>query len=155
MRIGHGFDVHRFGGSGPLIIGGVPIPYKQGLIAHSDGDVVLHSLCDALLGAIGDGDIGEHFSNTDIIWKNVCSSKMLKHVYSKVCFHGYVLGNADITIIAQSPKMKPYVEMMSVVISKNLKTNINNINVKATTTEYLGFIGRKEGIACESVVLLK
>lgn len=154
MRIGHGFDVHKFGGEGPVIIGGVDVPYEQGLLAHSDGDVALHALCDALLGAIAAGDIGRHFPDTDDTWKGVDSRKLLREVYRQVQDKGYVLGNADITIVAQAPKMAPYIQEMQKVIAEDLATDIGNVNVKATTTEKLGFTGRKEGIATEAVVLL-
>lgn len=154
IRIGHGFDVHKFGGQGPVIIGGVAIPYTQGLIAHSDGDVALHALCDALLGAIAAGDIGRHFPDTDDKWKGADSRALLRDVYRRVREQGYKLGNADITIIAQAPKMAPYIEAMCQVIAEDLDTELGNINVKATTTEKLGFTGRKEGIATEAVVLL-
>ncbi|WP_428771490.1 2-C-methyl-D-erythritol 2,4-cyclodiphosphate synthase [Vibrio sp.] len=154
IRIGHGFDVHKFGGEGPVIIGGVAIPYEQGLIAHSDGDVALHALSDALLGAIAAGDIGRHFPDTDDKWKGADSRMLLRDVYRRVKSAGYQLGNADITIIAQAPKMAPYIEAMCACIAEDLETDLANINVKATTTERLGFTGRKEGIATEAVVLL-
>jgi len=154
FRIGHGFDVHKLGGEGPVIIGGVAIPYEKGLIAHSDGDVALHALCDALLGAIGAGDIGRHFPDTDEQWKGVDSRELLKEVYRKVIEYGYKLGNADVTIIAQAPKMASYIDSMCQVIADDLNTNDHSVNVKATTSEALGFTGRKEGIACEAVVLL-
>ncbi|MDA0129847.1 2-C-methyl-D-erythritol 2,4-cyclodiphosphate synthase [Vibrio sp. MarTm2] len=154
IRIGHGFDVHKFGGEGPVIIGGVALPYEQGLIAHSDGDVALHALSDALLGAIAEGDIGRHFPDTDDKWKGADSRALLRDVYRRVKEKGYVLGNADITIMAQAPKMAPYIEAMCQVIAQDLETDIGNVNVKATTTERLGFTGRKEGIATEAVVLL-
>ncbi len=155
IRIGHGFDVHKFGGDGPIIIGGVSIPYEQGLIAHSDGDVALHALTDALLGAISQGDIGRHFPDTDEQWKGANSRELMKKVYRLVNEKGYQIGNLDVTIIAQSPKMLPYIQCMRDVISEDLRTSVDNVNVKATTTEKLGFTGRKEGIACEAVVLLK
>ncbi|WED27098.1 2-C-methyl-D-erythritol 2,4-cyclodiphosphate synthase [Vibrio sp. DW001] len=155
IRIGHGFDVHKFGGDGPIIIGGVSIPYEQGLIAHSDGDVALHALTDALLGAISQGDIGRHFPDTDEQWKGANSRELMKEVYRLVNEKGYQIGNLDVTIIAQSPKMLPYIQCMRDVISEDLRTSVDNVNVKATTTEKLGFTGRKEGIACEAVVLLK
>ncbi|MFC1236991.1 2-C-methyl-D-erythritol 2,4-cyclodiphosphate synthase [Vibrio sp. F74] len=155
IRIGHGFDVHKFGGDGPIIIGGVSIPYEQGLIAHSDGDVALHALTDALLGAISQGDIGRHFPDTDEQWKGANSRELMKEVYRLVNDKGYQIGNLDVTIIAQSPKMSPYIQCMRDVISEDLRTSVDNVNVKATTTEKLGFTGRKEGIACEAVVLLK
>nr|WP_321459650.1 2-C-methyl-D-erythritol 2,4-cyclodiphosphate synthase [uncultured Vibrio sp.] len=154
IRIGHGFDVHKFGGEGPVIIGGVSVPYEQGLIAHSDGDVALHALSDALLGAIAAGDIGRHFPDTDDKWKGADSRELLKDVYRRVKEQGYRLGNADITIMAQAPKMAPHIEAMCEAIAQDLETDIGNINVKATTTERLGFTGRKEGIATEAVVLL-
>ncbi len=155
LRIGHGFDVHKFGGEGPVIIGGVAIPYEQGLIAHSDGDVALHALCDALLGAIAAGDIGRHFPDTDDKWKGADSRELLKDVYRRVKQQGYVLGNADVTIIAQAPKMAPYIEQMCQAIADDLDVAVSQVNVKATTSERLGFTGRKEGIACEAVVLLQ
>ncbi|WP_108743760.1 2-C-methyl-D-erythritol 2,4-cyclodiphosphate synthase [Salinivibrio sp. IB574] len=154
MRIGHGFDVHKFGGDGPVIIGGVAVPYEHGLLAHSDGDVALHALCDALLGAIAAGDIGQHFPDTSDEWKGADSRMLLRDVYRKVQEKGYRLGNADITIIAQAPKMGPHIPAMCAAIADDLKAPIDAINVKATTSERLGFTGRKEGIACEAVVLL-
>ncbi|EPM5419145.1 2-C-methyl-D-erythritol 2,4-cyclodiphosphate synthase [Vibrio parahaemolyticus] len=154
IRIGHGFDVHKFGGEGPVIIGGVAIPYEQGLIAHSDGDVALHALSDALLGAIAAGDIGRHFPDTDDKWKGANSRELLKDVYRRVKEQGYRLGNADVTIMAQAPKMAPHIDAMCAAIAEDLETDISNINVKATTTERLGFTGRKEGIATEAVVIL-
>ncbi len=154
IRIGHGFDVHKFGGPGPVIIGGVAIPYETGLLAHSDGDVALHALTDALLGAIAAGDIGRHFPDTDDKWKGVDSRELLRDVYLRVKQAGYELGNADITIMAQAPKMAPYIDDMCATIAQDLQTELGNINVKATTTERLGFTGRKEGIATEAVVLL-
>jgi len=154
IRIGHGFDVHKFGGEGPVIIGGVAIPYEQGLIAHSDGDVALHALTDALLGAIAAGDIGRHFPDTDDKWKGANSRELLKDVYRRVKEQGYRLGNADVTIMAQAPKMAPHIDAMCAAIAEDLESDISNINVKATTTERLGFTGRKEGIATEAVVLL-
>lgn len=154
IRIGHGFDVHKFGGEGPVIIGGVAIPYEQGLIAHSDGDVALHALTDALLGSIAAGDIGKHFPDTDDKWKGADSRALLREVYRFVKEKGYIIGNADVTIIAQAPKMLPFIQSMREAIASDLETDINNINVKATTTEKLGFTGRKEGIACEAVALI-
>ncbi len=154
IRIGHGFDVHKFGGEGPVIIGGVAVPYEQGLIAHSDGDVALHALTDALLGAIAAGDIGRHFPDTDDKWKGADSRELLKDVYKRVKGLGYRLGNADVTIMAQAPKMAPHIDAMCAAIAQDLETELSNVNVKATTTERLGFTGRKEGIACEAVVLL-
>lgn len=154
IRIGHGFDVHRFGGDGPIIIGGVEVPYEQGLLAHSDGDVALHALSDALLGAIAAGDIGKHFPDTDPAYKGADSRQLLRLVYQKVRELGFVLSNVDVTIIAQAPKMLPHIQAMREAIAKDLETAIGNVNVKATTTEKLGFTGRKEGIASEAVVLI-
>ncbi|MBC8949826.1 MULTISPECIES: 2-C-methyl-D-erythritol 2,4-cyclodiphosphate synthase [Xenorhabdus] len=154
MRIGHGFDVHKFGGEGPLIIGGVRIPYEQGLIAHSDGDVALHAATDALLGAAALGDIGKLFPDTDPAFKGADSRELLKEAYRRIRAKGYRLGNLDITIIAQAPKMLPHIPQMRVNLAEDLECHIDDINVKATTTEKLGFVGRKEGIACEAVALL-
>lgn len=154
IRIGHGFDVHKFGGEGPVIIGGVAVPYEQGLLAHSDGDVVLHAVCDALLGAIAAGDIGHHFPDTDDKWKGANSRDLLKDVYRRVLEEGYKLGNLDVTIMAQAPKMAPHIQAMRQAIAQDLNAALSQINVKATTTERLGFTGRKEGIAVESVVLI-
>ncbi|WP_350305253.1 2-C-methyl-D-erythritol 2,4-cyclodiphosphate synthase [Photorhabdus viridis] len=154
MRIGHGFDVHKFGGEGPIIIGGVRIPYEQGLLAHSDGDVALHAATDALLGAAALGDIGKLFPDTDPAFKGVDSRKLLREAYRRIRERGYRIGNLDITIIAQAPKMLPHVPQMRVNLAEDLQCHIDDINVKATTTEKLGFIGRKEGIACEAVALL-
>jgi len=154
LRIGHGFDVHKFGGNTPLMLGGVHVPYEYGLIAHSDGDVVLHAIADAVLGAMALGDIGKHFPDTDAEFKGADSRVLLRHCYQQVQDKGYRLGNLDVTIIAQAPKMAPHIEAMRATLSIDFKTNIDNINVKATTTEKLGFTGRKEGIAVEAVVLL-
>lgn len=154
IRIGHGFDVHRFGGDGPCILGGVKVPYEQGLIAHSDGDVVLHAISDALLGAIAAGDIGRHFPDTDPQFKGVDSRILLRDVFDRVKKSGFQLGNLDVTIIAQAPKMAPYIPDMCANLATDLQTTLSQVNVKATTTEKLGFTGRKEGIAVEAVVLL-
>jgi 2-C-methyl-D-erythritol 2,4-cyclodiphosphate synthase len=154
QRIGHGYDVHRFGPGDKLFIGGVKIPHKRGLIAHSDGDVLLHALADALLGAAGLGDIGQHFPDSDPIFKDKDSRELLRIVYTKVNAKGYYLVNADLTIIAQAPKMADYIPAMGINIAQDLKTTTDAINIKATTTEQLGFIGREEGIAAHSVVLL-
>ncbi|CDH19422.1 2-C-methyl-D-erythritol 2,4-cyclodiphosphate synthase [Xenorhabdus bovienii] len=154
MRIGHGFDVHKFGGEGPLVIGGVRIPYEQGLIAHSDGDVALHAATDALLGAAALGDIGKLFPDTDPAFKGADSRELLKEAYRRIRKKGYRIGNLDITIIAQAPKMLPHIPQMRVNLAEDLECHMDDINVKATTTEKLGFVGRKEGIACEAVALL-
>jgi 2-C-methyl-D-erythritol 2,4-cyclodiphosphate synthase len=154
MRIGQGYDVHRFKDDGDVILGGVKVPYEKGLEAHSDGDVVLHALCDALLGAVAMGDIGKHFPDTDPNFKGADSRVLLRHVYGLVQQKGYRLGNADITIIAQAPKMSPYTAEMCANIAADLNVTIDCINVKATTTEKLGFEGRKEGIAVQAIALL-
>ena len=154
MRIGHGYDVHKFGGQGPITIGGVKIDHEMGLLAHSDGDVALHALCDALLGAMALGDIGKHFPDTDPTFKGADSRGLLRQVFSQVKQRGFILGNLDLTIIAQAPKMAPHIDSMRAVIAQDLETDISQVNVKATTTEKLGFAGRKEGIACHAVVLL-
>ncbi|PKF79292.1 2-C-methyl-D-erythritol 2,4-cyclodiphosphate synthase [Vibrio sp. vnigr-6D03] len=154
IRIGHGFDVHKFGGEGPVIIGGVKVPYEFGLVAHSDGDVALHALSDALLGAIAEGDIGRHFPDTDDKWKGADSRALLRDVYRLVKEKGYIIGNVDVTIIAQAPKMAPHINAMCESIAEDLETDISNVNVKATTSERLGFTGRKEGIATEAVALI-
>jgi 2-C-methyl-D-erythritol 2,4-cyclodiphosphate synthase len=154
IRIGHGFDVHKFGGEGPCMLGGVPVPYEQGLLAHSDGDVVLHAVSDALLGAIAAGDIGRHFPDNDMTYEGIDSRILLRDVFAKVQAEGYRLGNLDVTIIAQAPKMAPHIEGMRAVMAADLQSTIQQINVKATTSERLGFTGRKEGIAVEAVVLV-
>ncbi len=154
IRIGQGYDVHRFVDEGDVILGGVKIDYPQGLEAHSDGDVVLHALCDALLGAAALGDIGKHFPDTDPEFKGADSRVLLRYVYNIVKEKGYILGNADITIIAQAPKMAPHIEAMCRNIAEDLEVAVEAINVKATTTEKLGFEGRKEGIAVQAVVLI-
>ena len=154
FRIGHGYDVHKFGSEKPLILGGVDVPHTTGLLAHSDGDVVLHALCDALLGAVSLGDIGHHFPDTDPAFAGADSGMLLRKVYSQVKQRGYVLGNTDITIVAQAPKMAPFIPSMQVKIAQLLEVEPSQINVKATTTEKLGFTGRKEGIATHAVALL-
>lgn len=154
LRIGHGYDVHKFGDSGPITICGVKIDYEQGLLAHSDGDVALHALCDALLGALALGDIGGHFPDTDAQFKGADSRALLRHVMTLVNEHGYEIGNLDLTIVAQAPKMAPHIQAMRENIRQDVNAQLNQVNVKATTTEKLGFAGRKEGIACYAVVLL-
>jgi 2-C-methyl-D-erythritol 2,4-cyclodiphosphate synthase len=155
IRIGQGYDVHRFIDEGDVILGGVKIDYDKGLEAHSDGDVVLHALSDALLGAASLGDIGKHFPDTDPNFKGADSRVLLRHVYSIVQEKGYQLVNADITIIAQAPKMAPHIVAMCGNIAEDLHVDIDCINVKATTTEKLGFEGRKEGIAVQAAVLIE
>lgn len=154
IRIGHGFDVHAFGEDRPLMIAGVEVPYHTGFIAHSDGDVALHALTDALLGAVALGDIGKLFPDTDMQYKNADSRGLLIEAYRQVQELGYKVGNVDVTIIAQAPKMRPHIDKMRQVIADDLKCDISQVNVKATTTEKLGFTGRGEGIACEAVALL-
>lgn len=155
FRIGQGFDVHQLTEGRPLIIGGIEIPYEKGLMGHSDADVLLHTVADACLGAIGEGDIGRHFPDTDPEFKDADSAKLLEVVWNLVKEKGYEIVNADCTIIAQKPKMAPYVGQMRERIAQLLETEIANINVKATTTEKLGFTGRGEGIASQVAVLLK
>ena len=155
FRIGQGFDVHQLTEGRPLIIGGITIPYEKGLIGHSDADVLLHTISDACLGAIGEGDIGRHFPDTDPNFKDADSAKLMEHVWMLVKEKGYELVNADCTIIAQMPKMAPYIGQMKERIAELLEASPEQINVKATTTEKLGFTGRGEGIAAQVAVLLK
>lgn len=154
MRIGQGYDAHKFKDSGKLILGGVDIPYEKGMEAHSDGDVVIHALCDALLGAMALGDIGKHFPDTDDSYKGIDSRILLKEVMNKVRDGGMKLGNADITIIAQAPKLALHIEEMRKILSSDMSTALSNVSVKATTTEKMGFTGRAEGIAVTAIVLL-
>jgi 2-C-methyl-D-erythritol 2,4-cyclodiphosphate synthase len=155
MRIGHGYDAHRFVADQQLVLGGVDIPYEFGLLAHSDGDVVLHALCDALLGATGLGDIGQHFPDTDANYENIDSRILLRRVAALLDEKKVSLLNADITIIAQAPKLASYLPTMANNIASDLKAESGLINLKATTTEGMGFAGRKEGIEVHAVVLLK
>ncbi|SDN91817.1 2-C-methyl-D-erythritol 2,4-cyclodiphosphate synthase [Psychrobacillus sp. OK028] len=154
MRIGQGFDVHEFADNRPLIIGGIEIPYERGLIGHSDADVLLHTVTDAALGAIGEGDIGRHFPDTDPEFKDADSAKLLEHIWKLVDARGYKLGNIDCTIIAQKPKMAPYIETIRERVAELLQADVSQVNVKATTTEKLGFTGREEGIASMATILL-
>ena len=154
FRIGQGYDVHQLVEGRPLIIGGITIPHEKGLLGHSDADVLLHTVADACLGAIGAGDIGKHFPDTDPEFKDADSAKLLQYIWAIVKKEGYELGNADCTIIAQSPKMAPHIEEMRVRIAELLDASVDQVNVKATTTEKLGFTGRSEGIAAQAVVLL-
>ncbi|WP_339148330.1 MULTISPECIES: 2-C-methyl-D-erythritol 2,4-cyclodiphosphate synthase [unclassified Sutcliffiella] len=154
FRIGQGFDVHQFAEDRPLIIGGITIPYEKGLLGHSDADVLLHTISDACLGAIGEGDIGKHFPDTDPAFKNADSAVLMEQVWAIVKEKGYKLGNVDCTIIAQKPKMAPHIEPMRKRIAELLEADIDQVNVKATTTEKLGFTGREEGIAAQAAVLL-
>ncbi|WP_374719342.1 2-C-methyl-D-erythritol 2,4-cyclodiphosphate synthase [Parageobacillus toebii] len=155
FRIGQGFDVHQLVEGRPLIIGGVRIPYEKGLLGHSDADVLLHAVADACLGAIGAGDIGKHFPDTDDRYKDADSALLLKQVWELVKQQGYELVNLDCTIIAQKPKMAPHIEQMKENIANLLEGEPSQVNVKATTTEKLGFTGREEGIAAQAVVLLQ
>lgn len=160
MRIGQGFDVHAFGtepssGNASITIGGVEIPYARPLIAHSDGDVLLHALCDALLGALALGDIGHHFPDTDEQWKGANSRDLLCGVFEKISELGFRVENLDCTLIAQAPKFAPHIAGMRSNISQDLQIDIERVSIKATTTERLGFTGRAEGIAAQAIVLLQ
>lgn len=155
IRFGQGFDVHQLVEGRPLIIGGVTIPYEKGLLGHSDADVLLHTISDAILGALALGDIGKHFPDTDAAYKGADSVELLRKVWEMVEAKGYQLGNVDATIIAQKPKMLPYIPAMVEVIANVLKADHSQVNVKATTTEQLGFTGRGEGIASMAVVCLQ
>ena len=153
-RIGHGYDVHRFGEGDFIVLGGVKIPYQYGFVAHSDGDVLIHALCDAMLGGIAAGDIGQHFPDTDARYKDIDSSVLLDNTYQLLKHDGYDIVNIDCTIIAQSPKMAPHIPEMSQNLCAVLNIAQSQINIKATTTESLGFTGREEGIAVHAVVML-
>jgi 2-C-methyl-D-erythritol 2,4-cyclodiphosphate synthase len=155
MRIGHGYDVHAFGNGDHVILCGVRIAHQNSLMAHSDGDVALHALTDALLGALALGDIGHHFPDDDPSFEGADSRQLLRQVVAQVEEHGYALGNADITIIAQAPKLAPHIAAMRQNLAEDLGCNMAQINVKAPTTEKLGFVGREEGIAVHAVVLLQ
>ncbi|WRP06726.1 2-C-methyl-D-erythritol 2,4-cyclodiphosphate synthase [Rossellomorea aquimaris] len=155
FRIGQGFDVHQLVEERPLIMGGITIPYEKGLLGHSDADVLLHAVADACLGAVAAGDIGKHFPDTDPEFKDADSAKLLEHVWALVKEEGYELGNIDCTIIAQKPKMAPYIDEMRQSIATLLEADITQVNVKATTSEQLGFTGRGEGIAAQTTVLIK
>ncbi len=155
IRIGMGYDVHAFKDSGRLVLGGVEIDYDKGMEAHSDGDVVLHALCDALLGAAALGDIGHHFPDTDESFKGIDSRELLRHVLALLTAKNYQVGNVDITIIAQQPRLASYIKPMCGCIADDLKVDENQVNIKATTTEKLGFEGRGEGIAVQAVTLIQ
>lgn len=155
MRIGFGYDVHQLVENRKLIIGGVDIPYEKGLLGHSDADVLVHAIMDSILGALGLGDIGKHFPDTDPLYKDISSLVLLERVYKTMVDKGYEIGNIDSTVAAQLPKLAPYIEEMRRNVSIVLNTSIDNINIKATTTEHLGFVGRGEGISSYSVSLLK
>jgi len=155
MRIGHGYDVHQLASDRELILGGVRIDYHYGLLGHSDADVLLHAICDAILGALGFGDIGKHFPDTDPAFKGIDSRQLLRQVVSKMHASGYRIGNLDSTIICQQPKLAPQIPQMIARIAGDCQAEEGRINVKATTTEKLGFAGRGEGIAADAVVLLE
>jgi 2-C-methyl-D-erythritol 2,4-cyclodiphosphate synthase len=155
MRIGHGYDVHQLVTGRKLILGGVDIPYERGLLGHSDADVLLHAISDAILGAIGEGDIGKHFPDSDPAYKGVSSIKLLRHVMVLADIRGFRLGNVDATVVAQRPKLAPFIPEMRIIIADALDCDPERVNVKATTTEQLGFAGRSEGIASYAVVLLE
>ena len=154
IRIGHGYDVHAFGDGDGIVLGGIQIPHSKALLAHSDGDVALHALSDAILGALGLGDIGHHFPDDDPALKGVDSRVLLRKVVEHMRANGYEVGNVDVTIIAQRPKLAPYIDAMRSNIASDLETDVSNCNVKATTTEKLGFAGREEGVAVHAVALL-
>jgi len=151
MRIGQGFDAHRFQEGRRLVLGGVDVPYERGMEAHSDGDVVIHAVCDALLGAVALGDIGRHFPDTDPTIKGIDSRVMLRHIVSLLQQRGLRVGNVDATIIAQAPKVAPYIQAMRENLANDMRVEIDSVNVKATTTEKMGFTGRGEGIAALAV----
>lgn len=155
MKIGIGYDVHELVNNRKLILGGVDIPYEKGLLGHSDADVLVHAIMDSILGALGEGDIGKHFPDTDMEYKDISSLILLERVYNIMLENKYKIGNIDTVIMAEKPKLAPYIENMKINISKVLNTDTKDINIKATTTEKLGFIGRGEGIAAQSICLLK
>ena len=155
IRIGMGYDVHKFGGEGPLSLAGVKVPFEQGFIAHSDGDVAIHALCDAMLGALAMGDIGQHFPDNASEFENIDSRILLRHVNDLIIKKGYAVSNCDLTIVAQAPKMAPHIVLMRETLAADLGVNVEQVSVKATTTEKLGFEGRKEGISVQAVVLLQ
>ena len=154
MRIGHGYDVHALGEGDAVVLGGVQIPWERGLIAHSDGDVVLHALCDALLGAAGLGDIGRHFPDTDPAFSDADSRTLVRAVVVKLDEAGWTVVNVDLTVIAQTPRLSEHIDEMRERIAADLRVSVGSVNVKATTTERLGFVGREEGIASHAVALL-
>ncbi|CAM5249343.1 2-C-methyl-D-erythritol 2,4-cyclodiphosphate synthase [Rhodanobacter lindaniclasticus] len=155
MRIGSGFDVHAFGAGDHVVLGGVRVPHDRGVVAHSDGDVVIHALCDAIFGALALGDIGRHFPPTDARWRGADSRQFLRHAAMLMAQHGYALGNADVTVIGEAPKVGPHAQAMRENLAADLDSEIGRISVKATTTEKLGFCGRGEGIAAQACVLLE
>jgi 2-C-methyl-D-erythritol 2,4-cyclodiphosphate synthase len=154
IRIGQGFDVHAFGDGDHVMLAGVRVPHTHGVVAHSDGDVVIHALCDAIFGALALGDIGRHFPPSDERWRHADSRQFLRHAHALMREQGYVLGNADITVICELPKVGPHAQRMRELLAADLEVAVGQISVKATTTEKLGFTGRGEGIAAQAVVLL-
>lgn len=154
IRVGQGFDVHEFAEGRPLIIGGITIPHDRGLTGHSDADVLLHTITDAALGAIGEGDIGRHFPDTEAAFKDADSAVLLEKIWALVEDRGYKLGNIDCTLMAQRPKMAPHIEKIRERVAQLLHADITQVNIKATTTEKLGFVGREEGIASMATILL-
>jgi len=155
IRVGQGYDVHRFGEGDHIMLGGVRIPHQQGMVAHSDGDVLIHAICDALLGAGAMGDIGHHFPDTDDQYADANSRDLLRHVVGLLRDHGFRLNNVDATIVAQAPKLAPYIQDMRQVLAEDLGVDLTQINIKATTTERLGFTGREEGIAVHAISLVE
>ena len=155
LRIGHGYDVHAFKSGAHIMLGGVRIPHQQGMVAHSDGDVLIHAICDALLGAGAMGDIGHHFPDTDDQYADANSRDLLRHVVGLLRDHGFRLNNVDATIVAQAPKLAPYIQDMRQVLAEDLGVDLTQINIKATTTERLGFTGREEGIAVHAISLVE
>lgn len=154
MRIGQSIDIHQLVDDRKLILGGVEIPYEKGLKGHSDADVLLHAIIESIIGAMGLGDIGKHFPDTDPQYKGISSMILLQHTYELMCLHGYQIGNIDSIIMCEEPKMAPYIETMKNNVAKTLHCDISQVNIKATRGEKLGFVGRKEGIVSQSVVLL-
>jgi 2-C-methyl-D-erythritol 2,4-cyclodiphosphate synthase len=155
MRIGQGFDVHAFGAGDGVMLGGVRVPHHHGVVAHSDGDVVIHALCDAIFGALALGDIGTHFPPSDERWRGADSRQFLRHAAMLMTQHGYTLGNADVTVIGEAPKVGPHARAMRANLAADLSCEVGRISVKATTTEKLGFAGRGEGLAAQACVLLE
>jgi 2-C-methyl-D-erythritol 2,4-cyclodiphosphate synthase len=155
MRIGEGYDAHRFEAGRKLVLGGVVIPHDRGLAAHSDGDAVIHALCDALLGAAALGDIGAHFPDTDAKFRNIDSRVLLRRVAELLLQKGYKISNVDVTVLAQAPKLAPYIAAMRANLAADLKLSVDAVSIKATTTEKMGFIGREEGIAVHAVALIE
>lgn len=154
MKIGHGYDVHQLVEGRKLILGGVEIDHHKGLLGHSDADVLLHAVCDAVIGALGLGDIGQHFPDTDVQYAGADSRELLRHVIGLMRIKGYELGNLDVTVAAQKPKLAPHLAAMKVNIAADFKCQQSDLNIKATTTEKLGFVGREEGIEAHAVVML-